>query len=149
MNNYIIAKRHKPRLLVIEDNPDQYFLTKWALENRFPEVEPIWKATAEDAWQYLEEQTESDSQLPVLILLDLYLPERVNAWALLEAIKTHHRYRAIPVIMLSSSNESEDITESYFLRSNAYMVKPGLEADWLTNIDQFRQYWWSAVTLTP
>src|SRR3982750_2503545 len=93
-----ILKRTKlPRvpILVVEDNADQWFIIRWALEQRFPEVEAVWMAEPEQAVQYLESCSSDTRELPKLILLDLYLPHRENGWSLLRAVKTHHLYREI------------------------------------------------------
>jgi CheY-like chemotaxis protein len=117
----------KTSILVIEDNPDQWFIIRWALLQRFPEVEAVWMP---DATQAI-----------------LYLPHRTTGWNLLQIIKTHHLYREIPVVVLSYSSNPADIKDSYLFRSNSYIVKPGTYKEWLNCFDGFRHYWWSAVTL--
>jgi CheY-like chemotaxis protein len=139
-------KPHKAPILVIEDNADQWFIIRWALQQQFPEVEAVWVRDATEAQIYLE-SCEKKYSLPKLILLDLYLPNRQQGWSVLGAIKTHHLYREIPVIMLSQSNDKEDIAESYSLRVNSYIVKPNHYQKWLDCIGSFRHYWWDAVTL--
>lgn len=134
-------------ILVIEDNADQWFLIRWALQQRFSEVEAIWVSDATQAVTYLETCLQNFQELPRLVLLDLYLPNRQHGWSLLEILKTHHIYREIPVIMLSQSSDAEDISESYALRGNSYIVKPSGYEKWLECISSFRQYWWDAVTL--
>ena len=139
-------KSRKATILVIEDNADQWFIIRWALQQQFPEVEAIWVREATEALTHLE-SCEKKNSLPRLILLDLYLPNRQQGWSLLESIKTHYLYREIPVIMLSQSNDKEDIEESYSLRINSYIVKPNHYQKWLDCIGSFRHYWWDAVTL--
>ena len=139
-------KSRKETILVIEDNADQWFIIRWALQQQFPEVEAIWVREAAEALVHLE-SCEKKQSLPRLILLDLYLPNRQQGWSLLEAIKTHYLYREIPVIMLSQSNDKEDIEESYSLRINSYIVKPNHYQKWLDCIGSFRHYWWDSVTL--
>lgn len=139
-------KGQKATLLVIEDNADQWFLIRLALLERFPEVEPIWMQEPAQAIMYLD--TCKDPQdLPRLILLDLYLPHRIQGWNMLSTLKSHHLYREVPVIVLSQSTDVGDISESYALRVNSYIVKPGNYEKWLDCISSFRQYWWDAVTL--
>ena len=137
----------KATILVVEDNADQWFLIRWALQQRFPEVEAVWMANATQTMMYLEACTQTKGELPRLVLLDLYLPQRQHGWNLLEILKTHHLYREIPVVILSQSSDPEDISESYALRSNSYIVKPISYEKWLDCFASFRQYWWDAVTL--
>lgn len=150
MTDTYFSPRRKPAkatILVVEDNADQWFLIQWALEQRFPEVEAIWMTEASQVMAYLETCTQNVRDLPRMVLLDLYLPQRQHGWNLLQIIKTHDLYREIPVIMLSQSADAEDISESYALRSNSYIVKPGGQETWLDCISSFRQYWWDSVTL--
>ncbi len=139
-------KPHKATILVVEDNADQWFIIRWALQQQFPEVEAIWMQESTEALVYLE-SCEKAHSLPRMILLDLYLPNRQEGWSLLEKIKTNCLYRDIPVIMLSQSTDKEDIEESYSLRVNSYIVKPNHYQKWLECIGSFRHYWWDAVTL--
>ena len=140
-------KSHKAPVLVIDDNADQWFIIRWALLNRFPEVEGIWVRNDTETEAYLEECLSGKHEIPKLILLDLYLPDRQRGWNLLQIIKTHHLYREIPVVVLSQSSDTEDIRESYMFRSNSYIVKPGGYKEWLDCIASFRHYWWQSVTL--
>lgn len=150
MINLTTSSSHKSRkatILVVEDNADQWFIIQWALLQRFPEVEAIWMQEPAQAVMYLEACTTDVRELPKLILLDLYLPQRQVGWQLLEAIKAHYIFREIPVVILSQSSDPDDISESYALRSNSYIVKPMGYEKWLDCITSFRQYWWEAVTL--
>ncbi|QDK79000.1 response regulator [Spirosoma sp. KCTC 42546] len=140
-------KFRKATILVVEDNADQWFIIHWALLQRFPEVEAIWMQEPAQAIMYLEACKADVRELPKLILLDLYLPQRQMGWQLLEMIKAHYLFREIPVVILSQSSDPEDISESYSLRSNSYIVKPMGYEKWLDCIASFRHYWWEAVTL--
>ncbi|GAB4033756.1 response regulator [Spirosoma gilvum] len=140
-------KKPKATVLIIEDNADEWFIMRWAIQQRFPEVEAIWIQEASQAMMFLEACLQDINHLPKLILLDLYLPRREYGFNLLQFIKSHYLYREIPVIMLSQSQDTDDISESYSLRSNSYIVKPRGYENWLSCIASFRHYWWDAVTL--
>jgi CheY-like chemotaxis protein len=60
---------------------------------------------------------------PVLLVLDLKMP-RVDGLEVLRAVKADPRLRAIPVVILTSSREEQDVVRSYELGVNAYVVKP-------------------------
>ena len=137
----------KVKLLVVEDNADVWFMIRWALLQRFPEAEAVWSQDAAQAMQYLEDCANSVLSLPKIILMDLYLPTRTQGWSLLQTIKTHHLFREIPVVMLSQSDDPIDISESYNLRINSYILKPIGYDKWLDCIASFRHYWWDSVTL--
>jgi CheY-like chemotaxis protein len=142
-----IVKHQKALLLVIEDNADQWYLVRWALSQTIPDVKPIWVNEAAQALHFLASCETDQLPLPRLILLDLYLPDRIRGWQLLEAIKTHHRYRDIPLVVMSGSAEAEDIQESYMHRANSYLVKPTDLPGWLTCCSHLLQYWWQTVAL--
>lgn len=143
----ISSVRRKATILIVEDNADQWFLIQWALRQRFPEVEAVWMIEAAGVMPYLEDCTAKRRELPRLILLDLYLPHRQNGWNLLQILKTHHLYQEMPVIVLSQSSDADDISESYALRGNSYIVKPIGYDNWLECIASFRKYWWDSVML--
>lgn len=96
---------------------------------------------------YLHHLLDESARLPELILMDLYLPEREDGWELLEAIKLHHTLRRLPVVVLSHSDDPEDVEQSYYLRSTSYLVKPLSYSGWVTYFKDFRRYWWESVTL--
>ncbi|MGF7215631.1 CheY-like chemotaxis protein [Spirosoma lacussanchae] len=134
-------------ILVVEDNPDQWGLIRWALQKQLPEVEPVWLTNIAQTLAYLDACSASAEQFPKLVLLDLYLPRRDDGWQLLELIKTHHTYRLMPVVIMSHSDRAEDIEESYVHRGTSYMVKPVDYQQWLDYFQAFRRYWWHAVVL--
>ncbi|MFD2569589.1 response regulator [Spirosoma soli] len=135
-------------LLVVEDNKDHWFLIKMALEQSLPEVEPMWAANREEALQYLNSCLLNGTDLPKLILLDLYLPKREDGWELLQEIKDQSSsFKQVPVVVLSYSNAQEDITESYFHGSTSYVTKPADAQAWMEYTQKLRTYWWETVTL--
>jgi CheY-like chemotaxis protein len=135
-------------LLVIEDNPDHWHLIQSSLQRFLPEVEPRWASDANQARQYLDDCLLQGNDLPKLILLDLYLPAREDGWGLLEELKDGaSSCRQVPVIVLSSSNDPEDITESYHYGSTSYLIKPNTSEAWISFGQNLRTYWWETVTL--
>lgn len=143
-------RRRKVRqipILVVEDNADQWLIIRSALYQCFPEVEPIWMNTATQTITYLEANAADATKMPRLIISDLYLPRREDGFILLEFIKTHIFYRKPPIVMLSSSQDEEDIARVYALNVASYIVKPGSYHEWLNCFYAFRRYWWEIVTL--
>jgi CheY-like chemotaxis protein len=80
--------------------------------------------------------------IPTLVLLDLKMP-RVNGFDVLAWVRGHRHLRAMPVVVLSSSNHDADVKRAYDLGANSYMVKPvGFES--LVEIARsLNQYWLS------
>ena len=83
---------------------------------------------------------------PDLILLDLNLP-RKNGREVLQEIKSEDDLKAIPVVILTSSKEEEDVVRSYKLHANCYITKP-VEFQRLSEVVKcVREFWFSVVTL--
>jgi CheY-like chemotaxis protein len=81
----------------------------------------ILAANCREALALLREKSQSD--LPQLILLDLNLPD-ISGIELLRRIKKDEKLHEIPVVILTMSNEDQDIQKSYDLGASSYLVKP-------------------------
>ncbi|QJW89406.1 response regulator [Spirosoma taeanense] len=147
VDRLIQARSAKPTILVLEDNADQWFLIRWVLLQKFPEVEPVWMSDSTQAILYLESCSENEQELPRLILLDLYLPTCQVGFNFAQIIKSHYRYREIPVVMLSWSHDPDDIRKSYRCGVNSFITKPATNNQWLDCFGMLRQYWWDITTL--
>jgi CheY-like chemotaxis protein len=110
-------------VLLVEDNPTDEKLMlhafgKWNLANEI--------AAARDgveALEYLQGAGCEGRPVPALVLLDLKLP-RIDGLEVLRRIRAHERTRVLPVVILTSSREEEDLVRSYSLGANAYVRKP-------------------------
>ncbi len=150
MGTLIMSKRRKVNrlpILVIEENADQWLLIRSALSQCFPEVEPVWLNNAGQALTYLKNCLLDETKLPKLILLGLYEPSREEGWALLKSIKAHESYQKLPLVILSDSEDRQDVTRAYALGVASYIVKPVTYTKWLACFHSFRRYWWETVTL--
>jgi len=78
--------------------------------------------------------------LPKVILLDIQMP-KVNGMEVLEKIKADERTKAIPVVILTSSNQSPDIKKCYNLGVNSYIVKPVDFENYSRTIKELGLYW--------
>lgn len=114
-------------ILLVEDNKDDEILTLRALKKNQIMNEVVVARTAEDALDYLlglgAYQGRDPVDLPQLMLLDLNLP-RMGGLDLLRRVREEHPIRLLPVVVLTSSKEEEDIVRSYSLGANAYVRKP-------------------------
>ena len=135
-------------LLVVEDNQDHWQLIRFGLQKMLPDVNLVWSATAPEALTYLTTCLEQDRDLPRLMLLDLYLPNRETGFHFLKSIKTATLVlRRIPVVILSGSLHPDDIKESYELGSSSYFVKPTGSDEWDAYFETIFNYWSRTVTL--
>jgi len=109
-------------ILLIEDNPLDLDLTLRAFAQQ-KITNPILVARdGEEALAYIPKWDAGEPE-PVVILLDLKLP-KVSGLEVLEMIKSHPKYKTIPIVVLTSSDESSDVKKAYILGVNSYIVKP-------------------------
>ena len=85
---------------------------------------------------------------PDIILLDLNMP-RMNGMTVLRQLKTDPRFRAIPVIILTTSREDEDVIACYDLGGNTYITKQPSFEGLVSSLKSFREYWLETATLPP
>jgi len=108
-------------ILLVEDNEDDVLLTLRAMKKNGITNEIVVRRDGVSALDYL---FDAGSALPWIILLDLKLP-RVDGLETLSSLRAHERTKLVPVIILSSSSERQDVIQSYSLGANSYLRKPG------------------------
>jgi CheY-like chemotaxis protein len=131
-------------ILLVEDNPNDVELTLRALKkHNLANKVHVVKDGAE-ALDYLfanEIYANRDiSQSPKVVLLDLKLP-KVDGLEVLRQIKSDERTKTIPVVVLTSSREEQDMIESYKLGVNSYIVKPVDFDKFLDAVGELGLYW--------
>lgn len=131
------------RILLVEDNPHDAELTLEALtEHKLANTVDLVK-DGEAALDYLfcrgEYADRRDSELAV-ILLDLKLP-KVDGLEVLRVIKSDAKLKYIPVVILTSSREEQDLIESYRLGVNAYVVKPVDFYEFMEAVKELGSFW--------
>ena len=126
-------------ILLVEDNPDDELLTRRALQkNNICNVLAVARDGAE-ALAYLENAALHKS-LPAVILLDLNLP-KIGGLDVLRSIRAHEHLKRLPVVILTSSNEDQDICISYDLGANSYIRKPVDFVQFTESVRQLGFYW--------
>jgi CheY-like chemotaxis protein len=111
-------------VLLIEDDPGDALMISESFEHAKADVKLHAVRNGEQAMQFLRQAGEfTQAPRPGLILLDLTLPDR-RGLDLLAELKTDADLMTIPVIVLSSSRDEQDIHHSYVLHANAYISKP-------------------------
>lgn len=118
---------NKAIILLVEDNPDDAELTLLAFEEGNINNEIVWVKDGQEALDYLygtgAYAGRDTDIMPSVILLDLKLP-KVSGLDVLKRISSEASTSCLPVVVLTSSNEDEDIIRSYSLGANAYVRKP-------------------------
>ncbi len=132
-------------ILLVEDNPMDVELTKRAFSKRNL-TNPIQVARdGEEALAYFTEW-ESGEPTPIIILLDIKMP-RVDGLEVLRQLKSHPKFKTIPVIMLTSSAEDQDIKMAYQLGANSYIVKP-VDFDKFMEVAAHIELYWMVLNMT-
>jgi two-component system response regulator len=131
-------------ILLVEDNPDDEALTLRAFRKNKILNEVIVARNGAEALDYLfgtGAYTGRDlSNKPAVILLDLNLP-LVSGLEVLRRARDDERTRLLPVVILTSSKEEQDLIEGYRLGANSYVRKPVDFAEFLEATRQLGLYW--------
>lgn len=109
-----------PIIVLVEDNPDDQVLTLRALKKQNIANEIVVFADGLAALTFL---LDPEQILPNLILLDLKLP-KVDGLEVLRQLRSDTRTQLLPVVVLTSSDEEQDVIEGYRLGANSYIRKP-------------------------
>ena len=122
-------------ILLVEDNPDDEVLTVRALQKQPIAHKVIAVRDGAEALEYLlgtgQYAGRDVSDSPTVVVLDLKLP-KVDGLEVLRQLRASDRTKHIPVVVLTSSDDQRDISESYRLGANSYVRKP-------VNFDQFQE----------
>ena len=134
----------KKIILLVEDNPDDELLAIRALKKNNISNEVVVARDGVEALDYLfgtGAHTGRDmSEMPQIILLDLKLP-KIDGLEVLRRLRNDQRTKLLPVVVLTSSKEEQDLTESYSLGANSYIRKPINFAQFTEAIRQLGLYW--------
>ncbi len=131
-------------LLLVEDNPSDEELTLRALTKQKILNDVIVVRDGVEALEFLFGEGKYEgrdlSRQPDVILLDLKLP-RLGGLEVLQRIRADDRTKLLPVVVLTSSSQEEDIISSYRLGANSYVRKPVKFADFTEAVRQLGVYW--------
>ncbi len=131
------------RILLAEDNPKDVELTLAALDEHHLANEVVVVNDGAEALDYLycrgKYAMRSDHH-PAVVLLDLKMP-KVDGLEVLRIIKSDGHLQSIPVVMLTSSREEQDLVKSYKLGVNAYVVKPVGFEQFIDAVKELGAFW--------
>jgi len=133
-----------PTILLVEDNADDELLTLRAFKKTNLGNEVVIARDGVEALDYLfgtgAYAGRDIREIPHLVLLDLKLP-KVDGLEVLERIRENEVTRLLPVVVLTSSKEQEDLLRSYQLGANSYVRKPIDFNQFIQAIQQLGLYW--------
>jgi two-component system response regulator len=128
----------------VEDNPDDEALTIRAFGKNAIQNPIVVARDGQEALDYLYAQGKHShrnlADRPVLILLDIKLP-KLNGIEVLRQIRGHESTRLIPVVVLTTSKEEDDLVKSYSLGAHSYIRKPVDFMQFMEVVKQIGIYW--------
>jgi chemotaxis family two-component system response regulator Rcp1 len=141
-----MAETHKI-IFLVEDNKADIRLIQEALKTSLLPHQVITVRDGVEAMNYLHQEGEyANAPRPDLILLDLNLPKKDGREVLAE-IKSDPQLKRIPVVILTTSKNQDDIFHSYDLHANCYITKPRNLSQLFQIIQSIEKFWFSTVTL--
>jgi len=131
-------------ILLVEDNPDDEALILRALSKNKLKNNIVVARDGVEALDYLfaegEHAGRNVAQLPALVLLDIQLP-KIDGFGVLKRLRANENTRFLPVVILTSSAEQEDILAGYGLGANSYIRKPVDFDEFIETVGQLGPYW--------
>ena len=139
-------------ILLIEDNPDDVELTLHAFQKNNMANDIVVAGDGAEGLDYLfgtgKYAGRDAEESPALILLDLQLP-KIGGLEVLRRVREDERTKRIPVIILTTSDEEEDIVNGYNGGANSYLRKPVDFAEFMNAVKQLEMYWMVLNTPPP
>jgi two-component system, response regulator len=131
-------------ILLVEDNPNDEALTLRALKKNNIQNEVIVVRDGVEALDWLfalgSHAGRDTTVLPQVVLLDLKLP-KLSGLDVLRAMRAHPKTKRLPVVLLTSSKEEQDVFAAYDLGANSYVRKPVVFAEFAEAVKQLGLYW--------
>lgn len=134
----------KKIILLVEDNPDDVELTMRALKKNNIQNEVVVAKDGAEALDYLfatgSHSGRNTGVMPQIVLLDLKLP-KVSGLEVLERLRADNRTKLLPVVILTSSKEEQDLVDGYSRGANSYIRKPVDFNQFTEAVRQLGLYW--------
>lgn len=140
---------HPIDVLLVEDDPADAELLRRAFARSQIDVHLHHVTSGDDALSYLrKEGPHAAAERPDLMLLDLHLGAR-SGHDVLKFVKEHATLRRIPVVVLTSTDDLDEIRKTYQLFANSFVTKPHAFADYLRLVKALSHFWSGTVKLPP
>ena len=139
-------------LMMVDDDEDDCLLVQEAIRDACVDCAFHSVQDGAELWDYLNHKghygERATAPRPDIILLDLNMP-RMDGREVLELLKADRRFRGIPVIILTTSRDSEDVKLCYHLGANSYVTKQSSFEGIVSSIKTIMEYWLEIATLPP
>ena len=136
------------QILLVEDNPDLLELTRAALLSGAADSDIdsdiVWARDGQQALDYLwargPHEGRDVNEQPALVIRDMHLP-RLSGLQVLQQLREHPLTAVVPVVMLTSSREPDDVRACYRSGANGYVAKPVAFAQYRQKVACLRDFW--------
>lgn len=136
------------QILLVEDNPDLLELTRAALLSGAADSDIdsdiVWARDGQQALDYLwargPHEGRDVNEQPALVIMDMHLP-RLSGLQVLQQLREHPLTAVVPVVMLTSSREPDDVRACYRSGANGYVAKPVAFAQYRQKVVCLRDFW--------
>ncbi len=135
-------KRHI--IFIADDDEDDQFLLQTAFNASGMPCDLFFFTNGEELLTCLLETTIS----PTLVLLDLNMPI-LDGFQTLIRLRALEAHRTVPVLVLTTSSASEDVTRAYALGANSFITKPHQYAQLTQTVHELQQFWLSTASISP
>lgn len=143
MRSGTCSQMNAKRILLVDDNPNDVELALCALEEMGIAGDVAVVGDGDEALDYLRcdgKFSDRASENPVVTLLDMKMP-KMSGLDVLRQMKADVNLRSIPVVMLTSSREQQDVNDSYAAGVNAYIVKPVEFEKFVKAVKEIGNFW--------
>jgi CheY-like chemotaxis protein len=148
----MLERNGKPAVILLaEDDPGDQEIVRRAFQNSKIRNELVIVSDGEEALDYLFHKgkyADADIASPDLILLDLNMP-KIDGREVAQQIRSNAQLRYIPIVVLTTSKQEEDIVRSYNLGVNSYITKPVTIDQFIKVLQKLEEYWFQIVVLPP
>lgn len=130
----------KHYIVIAEDDNDDCYLVKTALEDIRFEADIIYTKNGIELLAHLESAIQNKTNYPIFILLDLNMP-KMDGREVLKRIKSDILFKAIPVIVFSITRNQSEVKHCYDLGANTFIVKPAYYHQLVDTMKAICNYW--------
>jgi two-component system, chemotaxis family, response regulator Rcp1 len=143
----VLAQARRAVVLMAEDNDDHVFLMRESLIDAKLLVDLHVVESGDLCMKFLRRQPPyENAPRPDLLLLDIHMP-RMNGYQVMEEISADPALRPLPVVVLTTSSDAEDVNRMYALGCKSFLSKPVRFEDFAQMMNRLTDYWFDLVIL--
>lgn len=131
-------------IYIAEDDEDDQFLLRTAFASASKACDLVFFTNGEQ----LITQLQQTNSRPSLVLLDLNMPV-MDGFQTLQQLRQQKPYQTLPVVVLTTSSQQDDVKRAYSLGANSFITKPNQYADLVNTVQHLQQFWLDLAQIPP